>query len=526
MEQAQARRAARGGRRGGRAGKRNAAAGGESGRAGFRQLPWEEVINPYPPMEPLSADQVEAIHEASLTILETHGIEVLSSEALEVFARAGADVDRGASMVRLDRGLVMEAVGKAPSSFTLQSRNPARTLTIGGAHINFALVSGPPNVHDCINGRRAGNWEDYCNLIRFAQSFNVIRTLGNQASPPIEMPANTRHLDLFRVTVELTDKVFSSVSIGRGRVRDHAEVIARSRGITLEQMADAPGSITNINVNSPRRLDAEMCAAAMEFASIGQAVVVTPFTLMGAMTPVTMAAALAQQNAEALCGIALTQLVRPGAPVVYGAFTSNVDMRTGAPAFGTPENAKANLAGGQLARRYDLPHRTSACNAANTVDAQAVWETQMALWSAVMAYGNLTFHAAGWLEGGLVSSFEKIVVDVEMLQHMVEFLKPIRVDDAELGLDAIASVPPGGHFFGAAHTMDRYETAFYAPFLSDWQNHENWVLAGSRTATERATETWRQVLRDYGKPPLDPARLEAIQEYVAKRKEEIGAGEP
>jgi trimethylamine--corrinoid protein Co-methyltransferase len=259
----------------------------------------------------------------------------------------------------------------------------------------------------------------------------------------------------------------------------------------------------------------------MAMSEFGQAVVVTPFTLMGAMTPVTLAAALTQQNAEALSGITLTQLVRPGAPVVYGAFTSNVDMRSGAPAFGTPENARATLAAGQLARLYNLPYRASNSSASNVVDAQAAYESEMSIWSSVMAHANLVYHGAGWMEGGLTASFEKIVLDVEMLQMMAETIKPVDVGPDEIaeGLEAIANVPTGGHFFGAPHTMARYETAFYKPLVSNWQNYENWEIAGGLDATQRATRIWQAVLEHYEQPPLDPAVSEALDDFVARRKE-------
>ena len=264
----------------------------------------------------------------------------------------------------------------------------------------------------------------------------------------------------------------------------------------------------------------------MTMAEHGQAVVITPFTLMGAMAPASLAAALAQQNAEALFGIVLAQAVRRGAPVVYGAFTSNVDMRSGAPAFGTPENAKANVASGQLARRYRLPYRTSNASASNVADAQGAYETEMSLWGAILGGGNLIYHAAGWQEGGLTASFEKLILDVEMLQLMTEFLKPILVDDAELGFDAIQGVPPGGHFFGEAHTMERYEHAFYRPLVSNLQNYENWQIAGAKDATQRATDLWKEALGEYQEPPLDPAIREALDAYVAERRAAIGSGEP
>lgn len=461
-----------------------------------------------------------------MRLLEEQGIELLSGEARELFRQAGAEVDDATGIVRGRRELFMEALAQAPSAFTLTPRDPGKSLTIGGNHINFGFVSGPPNVHDRVNGRRAGNMADYRRLVSIAQHFNVIAMLGNQTTAPVELPPNNRHLDTYRETLVLTDKIFSAVPIGIGRVRDAVEMVALGRGLSVADLQDDPSVITNINVNSPRKLDDTMADAALYMARHGQAVIVTPFTLMGAMTPATLSGALVQQNAEAVFGLAMVQLARPGAPCVYGGFTSNVDMRSGAPAFGTPENTLANIAGGQLARHYDLPYRTSACNASNTADAQAVYETQAALWGAVMGHGNVVYHAAGWLEGGLAASFEKAVIDIECLQNMAHILRPVEVNEEEIGLAAIDEVGPGGHFFGAGHTMERYKTAFYEPMLSDWQNHEAWEAAGSKTATERATEIWQKVLEEFEAPPLDPAYREAIDDYVARRKEEIGSGEP
>ncbi len=497
-----------------------------SGSAGLRQLPWAALDNRFAPLDPLTPDQLEAVHDASMRILEECGIEVTSARARRLFRDAGAEVDESGGIVRIDRNLLLETVSAAPPRFTLTPRNPARAIAVGGNRINFGLVSGPPNVHDRVAGRRPGNFEDYCTLMKLGQVFNAIGFFGNQALAPIDLPPNRRHLDTYRAALVLTDKVFSGIPIGAGRARDAVEMIALACGMSLEQLRERPATIANINVNSPRKLDDAMAEGAMQMAELGQAVIVTPFTLLGAMTPVTMAAGLAQQNAEALLGVALVQLVRPGNPVVYGGFTSNVDMRSGAPAFGTPENAKANLAGGQLARRYGLPYRTSACNASNAVDAQAVYETQAAMWSAVLGHGNLVYHAAGWLEGGLVASFEKVVIDVEIIQTLCRTLAPIEVSEAELGLEAIASTPPGGHFFGAAHTLSRYDTAFHEPLVSDWQNHENWQLAGARDATARATAVWQRALAEFEPPVLAVDRLEAIDAFVERRRREIGNGEP
>ena len=490
------------------------------------QLPWINLVNPYPPLEPLSGDQLGAIHEASMTVLEDYGIEVLSERVRASFRGAGARVDDSHGIVRPDRELVLDLVARAPGAFSLTPRNPNRRLEVGGAHIHFGMVSGPPNVHDCVNGRRPGNFADYERLVQLGQTFNAIHFFGNQSVAPIDLPAQTRHLDTYRASLILSDKVFSAVPIGRGRVRDAVEMVARARGLSLGELAISPSLFGNININSPRKLDEAMSEGALALAEYGQAVIVTPFTLMGAMTPVTLAAGLVQQNAEALFGIAMVQLFFPGTPVVYGGFTSNVDMRSGAPAFGTPENAKANLAGGQLARHYGLPYRSSGCNASNTADAQAVYETQMSLWSAVLGNGNLLYHAAGWLEGGLVASFEKVIIDVEMLQNVTCLFSKPKVNTEELALDTIGAVPPGGHFFGTEHTMQRYESAFYQPLLSDWQNNESWVEAGAKDATQRATDLWQQAIHSFEPPPIDPGRLEAIDEYVEKRKHEIGSGEP
>jgi len=491
------------------------------GTGGAGQLPWRNIANPYVPLEILSADQLESIHEASMEILEDIGIEFLGDDALDLLSRGGAEVDRASRLVRIDRGLVAEALKTAPSHVDLTPRSPARRITLGGNRINFALVAGPPNVHDTLRGRRAGNYADYCDLLRLAQSLNIIHCIGGQVVAPVELPAETRHLDCYLANVTYTDRVFHCSAIGAERALDGIEIAAIARGQTRDDLIDSPAVLTIVNVNSPRRIDGPMGEGLIAMARQGQVVVVTPFTLMGAMTPVTLAAALAQQNAEALAGVVLTQLARPGAPVVYGAFTSNVDMKSGAPAFGTPENAKSILAGGQLARRYGLPYRSSNSNASNAVDAQAAYESQMTLWPAVLGHANLVYHAAGWMEGGLTTSFEKIVLDAEMLEMMAEVLEPIPVDEDTLGLDAIREVGPGGHFFGAAHTLARYETAFYRPMLSDWRNFETWREAGALTATQRATALWQKLLADYEPPPLDPAVAEALDAFVHRRKEEI-----
>ncbi len=487
------------------------------------QLPWRAVRNPYAPIEVLSEDQLEAIHDASMCILEEIGMDFLHAEARDILEKAGARVEAGAERVRFDRGLIEAALSHAPASFILHARNPAHDLTIGGNHITFATVGSAPNVSDLARGRRDGNYEDYCDLIRLAQAFNIVHFMGGYPVEPVDLPPATRHLDATLAFITLSDKAFHGYSLGRTRILDVIEMTRIARGLSEAELAREPSLFTVVNTSSPLRLDGPMIEGVIEMARRNQPVVLTPFTLAGAMSPVTLAGALAQQNAEALAGIAFTQIVNPGAPVVYGGFTSNVDMKSGAPAFGTPEYTRAALASGQLARRYRLPYRSSNANAANLVDAQAAYESEMSLWGAVMGHANIVMHGAGWLEGGLCASFEKFILDVELLQTMAEFLRPIEVDEATLGLSAIREVQPGGHFFGAAHTLERYETAFYAPLLSDWRNYETWEEGGSLTATERAHKIYKQVLAEFEPPPLDGAIKDELEDFVARRKREGGA---
>jgi len=468
----------------------------------------------------LTEEQVEAIHEASLKLLEEIGIEFMGARAREAFRAAGAIVDDESGLVRIPRDVVEAAVSSAPGEFIVTPRGAERTIHTGGRSVAFGLVAGPPTVQDRVRGRRPGNLEDYITLLKLAQSFDVIHFIGNQPTPPVELVPTTRHLDTYLANVTYTDRAFHCLAIGRDRVIDAIEITAISRGLTREQVIDDPCLFTIISVNSPRRFDEAMSDGLMTMAEHGQPCVITPFTLMGAMTPVTLAAALVQQNAEALAGIALVQLVRRGAAVVYGAFTSNVDLRSGAPAFGTPENARATIAAGQLARRYGLPYRASNACASNAVDAQAAYESEMSIWSSVLGGANLVYHGAGWMEGGLTASFEKLVIDVEMLQMMAMTLAPSDVTPEEIaeGLEAIANVQTGGHFFGSPHTLARYETAFYPPLVSDWQNYEAWELAGAKTAEERATAVWQSTLERYEQPALDGEIVERLDAYVAERR--------
>jgi len=476
----------------------------------------------YSPTEAVSADALEAIHQASLTVLEEIGIDFLHDGAKEILRTAGADVAAGSNRVRFDRGLVESQLGKAPQQFTLHARNPARSVEIGGNYIAFCSVASAPNAADRDGGRRSGNRADYQSFIKLGQMLEAVHAWGGYPVEPIDIHASIRHLDALFDVLTLSDKPIHAYSLGRGRNLDSIEMTRIARGVDDATLDREPSVFTVINSSSPLRIDTPMLEGIIQMARRNQPVVMTPFTLAGAMAPVSIAGALAQQNAEALAGLVLTQLVRPGAPFVYGGFTSNVDMKSGAPAFGTPEYMKAALIGGQLARRYRVPYRSSNANAANTVDAQAAYESVFSLWGAIMGGTNLLMHGAGWMEGGLHASFEKMALDADLLGMVAEFLRPVVVNDAELALDAIREVGPGGHFFGAAHTMARYRNAFYAPMISDWRNYETWNEAGRPDAYDAANRLYKKTLAAYEPPPMDPARLEELTAFVARRKAEGG----
>ena len=504
-------------RGGGKAGR-----GRSSAPGGIEQKPFRQPRRHMPPVELVSADQLEAIHNTSLTILEEIGMDFLHDEARAMLKSRGADVEPGSERVRFDRHLVTELIKTCPSEYTLHARNPAHHIRFGGNWVAFPQVASTPNCTDLDRGRRPGNYQDFRDFVKLAQSFNIIHLTGGYPVEPVDIHASVRHLDCLSDFVKLTDKAFHCYSLGKERNLDAIEIARIGRGISAEQLEREPSLFSIINSSSPLRLDTPMLQGIIEMSSRNQIIVMTPFTLAGAMAPVTIAGALAQQNAEALAGIAFTQIVRPGAPVAYGGFTSNVDMKSGAPAFGTPEYMKAQIIGGQLARRYGLPYRTSNVCAANTVDAQAAYESVFSLWGAMQGGGNFIMHSAGWLEGGLSASFEKTILDVDLLQMVAEFLEPVVVDDDTLALDAVREVGPGKHYFGAAHTQARYRDAFYAPILSDWRNFETWEEAGSPTAMQKANKVWKDVLAAYEQPPLDPAIEEELDAFVTKRKAEGG----
>ncbi len=488
--------------------------------------PLPRLFNRWPPLEVLSGEQVERILIAAFRILEEAGLEIRSAAARELCRRAGALVDETTQVVRLGRDIVEAHLAHAPERFVLHARNPERHLHVGDNVVNFGPVTGAPNIRDQEGGRRYGDLEGFRNILKLTHKLGVLHWQGGIVVEPVDIPVAVRHLLAYQAHIECADTVWAARGIGGVQAQDAIAMSAIEHGCSVEALATRPTLMTVTNVNSPRRTDEEILENIMIMARHGQCVVITPFTLMGAMAPVTLAGALAQQTAEALGVLTLCQIVRPGAPCVLGGFTSNVDMRTGSPAFGTPEYVRAVIASAQIGRRLRIPVRTSAVNAAPVVDAQSTYETAFSLQAAILSHSHLINHAAGWLEGGLSASLEKIVVDAELLRSWAEILKPVSFDEEDLAVEAIKEVAAGGHFFGAAHTLARYESAFYRPLLSDWSSFEAWTEAGSRNATERATVIWKKMLAEYSPPPLDPAVREAVAAYVARRTSELAAAPP
>jgi trimethylamine--corrinoid protein Co-methyltransferase len=484
------------------------------------QLPKGIAKRPFPPTKIVSDDQVEAIHQASLQILSEIGMDFLLPEARELLMKAGCRID--GERVRFDPAFITEVAAHAPETFTFHARNPANNIPMGGDNMAFVAVGSPPNCHDMEGGRRPGTRADFQKFLKLTQYFNCIDGSSGYCVEPIDVHPSIRHLVALRDKAIAIDKPLKCYSLGRQNVLDAIEIARIANGVSADEILSRPSLMTIVNTNSPLKLDSNMLTGMMELSSRGQVVCVTPFTLAGAMAPITIAGAVAQQNAEALAGLAFCQLVKKGAPVVYGGFTSNVDMKSGAPAFGTPEYMKATLLGGQMARRYKLPYRTSNTCAANTVDAQAAYESVLSLWAVTMGGGNYIMHGAGWMEGGLVASFEKFVLDCDLIQMVKSFLQPLDTSPDSLALEAIREVGPGGHFFGAQHTLARYATAFYEPIISDWRNYQQWTAAGSPDAYRKANQVYKQALEAYVEPPMAADVRARLDEFVDRRIAEGG----
>ncbi|WGI21252.1 trimethylamine methyltransferase family protein [Amylibacter sp. IMCC11727] len=487
----------------------------------LRRPNYRQLKHPFPQQTMFSDDEIHAIHDTALRVIEELGIKVLLPEARDIFAKAGARVDDD-HMVYLGRDVVEAALKTAPRSIRLRARNPLREQDYELGSMIFMPGVGCPNANDAERGRRPGSLADFTEAIKLCQHYDVMHTFGPLTEAQ-DVPIHLRHYETMRVQLEYGDKPMFLYARGRGQVQQGFEMAQTALNLTTEEFETGTWITTVINSNSPRMLDNPMAQGIIDFARANQISIITPFCLAGAMAPITPAGALTLQHAEALFGITLAQLARAGAPVSYGGFSSNVHMKSGAPAFGTPDHLKMQIGGGQLAKLIDLPWRTASGSASNTADMQSSLETVMGLWGGSMAHGTLLVHTAGWLEGGLTFGYEKFINDIESLQIFAELCERPKADDAEIGFDALADVQPGGHFFATQHTMDRYQTAFYEPIVADLNNFGSWTEAGSRTSTERAVDVWKGILRDFTPPEGGAEAVERMRSYVEKATAAGGA---
>jgi len=491
--------------------------------------------NAMPRYEILSDSAVATLERGWKRIVSEIGIEFDHDEAVELFRAAGQTIE--GNVVKFDPDFVLEMCAKAPREFTLRARNPAHTVRIGGDNMVFTSCSGPPFYREG-DERRDGTLADLAKMAKLVQHFPELDLTGMPTIEPNDRPLDSRHLDMVFTHATVTDKPFFGSALSKANAEDSIAMAQIVHGPgplyaptgggdpSIAGVTDVPFTsiLTIVNVNSPLRYDGRMLEALLAYAAAGQAVVVTPFLLMGAMAPVSIASALAQQTAEALTGIALIQLVRPGSPAVFGSFLSTIDMQSGSPAFGGPESAKGLFASGQLARHYGLPWRAGGggLTASQTVDAQAAYEAFNTSLAAFMAGANLVVQSAGWLEAGLVASPDKLVLDVEILRTLREEFTPLVIDDEALAFEAHDEVRHGGHFLGAEHTMTRFRTCFYRPLLSSTENFERWKSKGSRDTAARAGEIWRAAVESYTEPPMDAAVRAELSDFVTRRRRELG----
>ena len=473
--------------------------------------------NGLPRYEILSEQALATIDAGWRRLISEIGVEFDHPRALELFAGAGQAVEEG--VVRLDPDFVLEQAARAPAEFVVRARNPERSVVVGGDHMCFTAVQGPPFVRDG-DERRDATFADLERFIRLSHVFPEIDVPGSVSAEPSDLPLDSRHLDMVRAALVLSDKPLIGSQISLDAAEDS---LALARIAFCDDLAE-PSVLSNVNVNSPLRYDGRMLDALLVYAAAGQPVLITPFLLMGAMSPVTIPSALVQQLTEVLAGVALAQLVRPGTPVVLGSFLSHTDMQSGSPGFGGPEAAVGLLCSGQLARRLGLPWRSGGggLTTSQTVDAQAAYESLHTLLPAFLAGANVVVHAAGWLEGGLVSCYEKFVVDIELVRMLRHEFTPLEIDEESLAFGAHDEVRHGGHFLGAAHTLERFRDCFYRPLLSSTENFERWTRNGSLDAADRAALLWREALERYEQPALAVDVREGLDEYVDRRRRELG----
>ncbi|HKL65750.1 MAG TPA: trimethylamine methyltransferase family protein [Roseovarius sp.] len=469
-----------------------------------------------PNFEILTEEALQIIEHNAETVLEEIGVNfVQNPAALERWRQAGADVH--GERVRLPRGLARQLIATAPSQFTQAARNPARSVEIGGRNLVLAPVYGPPFVHDMEHGRRYATLEDFRNFVRLGYMSKWLHHSGGTVCEPTDIPVNKRHLDMLHAHMTLSDKPFMGSVTEPSRAQDSVDMAGILFG---EEFVQQNTVMTNlINVNSPMTFDDVMMGSLEVYASNNQACIISPFIVGGAMAPTTVAGTLTQVLAEVLAGIAYAQLVRPGAPVIAGAFVTSIDMNSGAPTFGTPEAAHITYGMGQIARRLGLPYRSAGSfNGSKLPDAQAAYETSNSLNVGLLSGVNFMLHSCGWLEGGLVASFEKFVMDADQLGTLHHLAKGIYMDENGQAMDAIREVGPGGHYLGCAHTHANFKTAFWRSDLLDYKPYETWIDEGGRDTMALANARVKKLLADYQQPALDPAINEALADYVARRK--------
>jgi trimethylamine--corrinoid protein Co-methyltransferase len=474
-----------------------------------------------PLFEMIPPEGIERLHQASMRILSEFGIAFYDEEARSILRSHGAKVE--GDFVYFDPGLVQEYVSKAPSQFVQLARNPQNNVRMGGNSMVFAPVYGPPYVLDLEHKRRESTLSDFVNFVKLAYLSPYLHHSGGTVVEPTDEPVPTRHLDMVYSHIKYSDKAFMGSVTSAENAQDTvamAELVFGAKAIR-----EHPAVLSLINVSSPRRFDDRMLGAIKVYARARQALIITPFILAGAMGPTTIAGTVAQQNAEALAGIVLAQMIEPGTPVIYGSFLTNIDLQSGAPVFGSPESQMGLYASAQLARRYGLPFRGGGMFSSSKIpDAQAGYESVMVMLPTVLARTNFVLHAAGWLENGLVSGYEKFVLDCEILGMLHTWAKGLDLSDDSLALDAIAEVPPGGHHLGTEHTMRHFRTAFYRAELFDYNSAEKWQENGAEDAYVRAHKKTKAWLASYQPPPLDPAIDESLQDYIAQRKKAIIGG--
>ncbi len=472
-----------------------------------------------PNLELLSSEAVEMIEEGAETLLSEVGVNFVENPAaLERWREAGADVE--GERVRLPRGLARSLCATAPATFVQQARNPERNVTIGGRNLVLAPVYGPPFFRDRDGGRRYATIDDFRLLVKLAYMSKSLHHSGGTVCEPTDLPVSQRHLDMLHAHMTLSDKPFMGAVTEPSRAEDSVEMARILFG--EERMGQGPVLTSLININSPLTFDATMMGALETYAAAGQACIVSPFIVGGAMSPVTIAGTLAQLLAEVMAGVAYAQLVRPGAPVIFGAFVTSIDMGSGAPTFGTPEASMITYAAGQLARRLGLPFRSGgAFTGSKRLDAQAAYELANSLNAALLSGVNFMLHSCGWLEGGLVASPEKFVADADQLGILHRLAGGIAVNDDEMALEAFREVGPGGHFLGCFHTQSHYRSAFWRSEVLDFRPFEAWSEAGEPDTEQLAAARVERLLRAYEAPALDPSVREALDAFVTKRKSEV-----